>query len=103
MRGADDSGRSRGVGLRPEAAVSGVARFGAVLTGRSRWLPSFIGGAAYLAGAIWRIERIFFHYPPDRFLFSDMLIYVERAKQLLTPGFKPGIEFTSHPPGTYYL
>lgn len=58
---------------------------------------------AYLIGLVWRVWYIFFFCIPTRFMFSDMGLYLDRAKEFAQPDFVPYRQFVTHPPGMIFL
>ncbi len=62
-----------------------------------------IAALAYLIGILWRYYHIFISHRATDYLYSDMQLYVERARNFINPSYTDNIADTIYPPGMHML
>lgn len=63
----------------------------------------WIAVLAYIIGVLWRHHHILVAHRATDYLYSDMLLYVERALNFIDPSYRANIADTIYPPGMHML
>src|SRR5436309_2541333 len=62
--------------------------------------PILLAYGSFALGAAWRFRHIFYDHPASRYIYNDMLGFVQKARNWLNPAYVPNITDAMHPPGT---
>lgn len=62
-------------------------------------LSTALAWLTFAAGVLWRWVFIFKLHDPRKYVYSDMLMYVELGKRITKPGYKLRALDVTHPPG----